>query len=457
MKATIVFEKNWNAINAVNKDGIRKYKYIINEGSSRSSKTRSLIDCYDLYCRSNDYKRLTVWRDTKTDCKKTVLADMLKHHKQVGKYKKGYAFNKTESIFTYDTDSTVEIHGTDDEETVHGMEQDAAWLNEPYKISLETFNQIDQRTSDFVFIDWNPKKSHWIDDLKKDERTLVIHSTFKDNPFCPEEQRKKILSYQPLSKCWAVESKAMSVKEANSYDVIKNELNLSKGKIKELIRCRLNEHKLTASLFNWEVYGLGLKSENPNRIFNFKRIPDTSFYDIKAPIYYGVDWGAVDPMGVIEVKYYDGALYLNEKSYSSENDIKSELSMTERAQIHEEDEGFIKWYFSKLDLDHKRPVICDNNRTSKIIALRKSGFEYAIAARKGKGSIIDGVDLLNSLDIYYTSSSKNLEHEQENYKRKLDPHGKVLEEPVDADNHLLDPARYVAQWLQEEGVIKIIA
>ena len=158
MKATIIFQKNWDAIHALAPDGSRRYKYIINEGSSRSSKTRSLIDCYDLYARGNEYKRLTVWRDTKTDCKKTVLADMLKHHKQTGRYKKGYIFNKTESIFSYPTESTVEIHGTDDEETVHGMDQDAAWLNEPYKISRDTFDQIDQRTSDFIFIDWEPEK-----------------------------------------------------------------------------------------------------------------------------------------------------------------------------------------------------------------------------------------------------------------------------------------------------------
>ena len=167
--------------------------------------------------------------------------------------------------------------------------------------------------------------------------------------------------------------------------------------------------------------------------------------------------GAVDPMGILEIKYYDGALYLHEKNYSSENAIKQNLTLTERAQFVEEDEGFIKWFFNKLGLDQTRPYICDNNRTSKIISLRKIGFEYAIAARKPKGSIIDGIDLLNSLDVYYTSSSKNIEYEQENYQRKVDTHGKVLEEPIDADNHLMDPARYVAQFLQDEGVIKIAA
>lgn len=56
---TIVFQKNWQAMHDLDTNGQRKYKYIINQGSSRSSKTYSIIDCFDLYCRNNENKRLT--------------------------------------------------------------------------------------------------------------------------------------------------------------------------------------------------------------------------------------------------------------------------------------------------------------------------------------------------------------------------------------------------------------
>lgn len=451
---TIVFQKNWEAINAVNDKGERKYRYIINEGSSRSSKTISLMDCYDLYARSKNNKRLTVWRDTKTDCKKTVLTDLLKHHKRTERYKVDYDFNKTESILTYSTDSTFEIHGTDDEETVHGLEQDAAWLNEPYKISRDTFDQIDQRTSDFIFLDWNPKKAHWIEDLKKDPRTLVIHSTFKDNPFCPKEQRIKILGYQPVKKCEAFKQLGDL---AYSYNTFTNPDGLSVKVLKELIRCQLNESKNSANVFKWDVYGLGLKAENPNRIFYFKEIPDIDYIKLDVPETYGVDWGAVDPMGILSAKYYDGALYFHQINYLSENDLKLKLTETERKQIANTEEGFIVWLFNKLGIDKNRPIVCDNNRKSKIIALREAGFDYAIECRKWPGSIIDGIDLLNAMPIYYTSSSIDFRYEQENYQRKVDRYGIVLEEPEDKDNHLCDPARYIAQFLQSEGIIKVAA
>lgn len=452
MKATIVYKKNWDAIHSLNGVGDRNFRYIINEGSSRSSKTISLIDCYDLYARSECDKRMTVWRDTKTDCKKTVLNDVLKHLKKTSRYKVKQDFNKTESIFTYSTGSTFEIHGTDDDETVHGLTQDCAWLNEPYKISRDTFDQIDQRTSDFIFIDWNPKKSHWIEDLKKDPRTIVIHSTFKDNPFCPAEQRTKILSYQPVKLSEVVVSKQIQEHDATSYDLIKNELKFSEKQIKELSRCRENEAKNSANAFNWQVYGLGIKSEKPNRIFNWQEISVEKYKEINTPIYIGVDWGAVDPWGILEVKYYDGGLYLKELNYSSENEIRARLGITELSQINGQDEGLVTWMFSKLGINKNHEVICDTNRPHKIMSLRRGDW-YAMPANKGAGSILDGIGLMQNLVVHYTSDSPNIKYEQENYSRKVDKSGYVMEEPEDLDNHLIDPARYVVEYLHRNGII----
>lgn len=462
LTCTIVFEKNWDAIHAVDENGNRLYKYIINKGSSRSSKTYSLIDCYDLYARSNMNKRLTVWRDTKTDCKKTILNDTLKHLKKTNRYGVNQIFNKTESILTYDTSSTFEIHGTDDEETVHGLTQDAAWLNEPYKISKDTFDQIDQRTSDFIFIDWNPKKSHWIEDLEKDPRAIVINSTFKDNPFCPPEQRYKILSYQPVKSCEIVLSGILPEQDAKVYDIEANKLMFTPKQLKELSRCRENENKKSASDFQWQVYGLGLKAEKPNRIFNWNEISLDDYLKIYTrQIHYGVDWGSVDPWGIVEVKYYDGALYCRQLNYLSENQWRDRMNSTERSQIDAEDvgktndqkTGIVKWLFQKLAIPFSSVIQCDNNRTTKILKLRQMGWEYAVAAIKVPGSIVDGIDILMDIPVYFTSDSEDLKHEQENYSREVDRYGVVLDEPEDDNNHLMDPIRYVALYLRKEGIL----
>ena len=452
MQCTIVFAKIWEAIHAVNEDGSRKYKYIRLPGSSRSSKTYSCIDVYDLYAKSNRNKRLTVWRDTKTDCVKTVLEDTKRHFKNTGRWLQGYTFHDTKSIFRYGTGSTFEIHGTDDENTVHGLNQDAAWLNEPYDITKAVFDQIDQRTADFILIDLNPKEGHWSDDLAKDPRCITIHSTFLDNPFCPDEQRRKILSYQPVSMCSVVLSGVMTEKEANEYPVADNPLSLTNKQLIELSRCRENEYKNSASKFNWEVYALGLKSEKPNRIFSWQEISPTQWEELDVKIYTGCDWGSVDPWGIVDAKYYDGALYLKERNYLSENEWRSRMTPTELAQVAGSDEGLVTWMFKRLGVPFDRDVICDNNRNTKIRALRESGWDYAIPAYKKPGSILDGVDVLQNLRVYFTSDSLNLKYEQENYSRKV-VQGIILEEPEEGNDHLIDPTRYIALYLQMIGVI----
>jgi phage terminase large subunit len=157
--------------------------------------------------------------------------------------------NKTESFYAYPERNTFfEIHGADDEEKVHGLTQNVAWLNEPYKISKDTFDQIDQRC-DLIFIDWNPKRSHWIEELSKRDNAIVIHSTYKDNPFCPEEQRIKIESYQPIEMCSVVINNIMSEHEALYYDCKINERNLALIDLLELQRCQRNESQSTSNKY----------------------------------------------------------------------------------------------------------------------------------------------------------------------------------------------------------------
>src|SRR5687768_1698999 len=93
LQATIVFEKVWAAIHEkcpectakeipAHKDcpwcagsGF-KYRYIKSKGSSRSSKTHSFCQAMYLYGLKNKKKRISVFRDTKIDCKETVGKDM---------------------------------------------------------------------------------------------------------------------------------------------------------------------------------------------------------------------------------------------------------------------------------------------------------------------------------------------------------------------------------------------
>lgn len=451
MQATIVFSAIWDALNTLNEDGTRKYRYFILEGSSRSSKTRSLLQAYYCYAWENERSRMSVWRDTAKDCRDTVMYDMNKVYPGLERWKQ-VRFHSTKSIYTFPDKTTIEICGTDDVDKVHGYQGEVIWLNEPYKISKDTFDQLDMRTSDVVFIDWNPKKAHWIDELKKDDRCIVLNSTFKDNPFCPPEQRRKILSYQTVKQSFIGED--IGEFAARTYNIEENATGYTIANLKELARCKENERKQSANAFNWSVYGLGVKAERPNRIFKWSSVTDEFYHSLKTKIYTGIDWGQVDPWGIVDVKLHDGELYLHERNYTCENKLRERLTPTELEQIEDSDEGFVNWYFHKFGIEKTREIICDSNRPRKISGLRKSGWIYAV--RAVNKSILDGIDLLTDIKVHYTESSTNLKYEQENYSRKVDSYGVVLEEPEDEDNHLIDPTRYVALYLKRLGLLKSI-
>lgn len=196
--------------------------------------------------------------------------------------------------------------------------------------------------------------------------------------------------------------------------------------------------------------------DRPNRIFNWERCDLARYINLNVTEYIGVDWGKVDPWAIVGVKYYDGELYLHEYNYLSENELLESLSTSEIKEITNNEEGIVSWLFNQLKIDFDSEIICDSNRPEKIIALRRAGWEYSLAARKNKGSILDGIDALSRLKVLYTESSKNIENEQFNYSWKTDRYGITMETPEDQYNHSIDAVRYVVSHLKHEGIVNVI-
>lgn len=387
IKSTIVFQKNWNALNS------GQYKYIINSGSSRSSKTFSIIQIFWILAWTKERTKLAVFRNTKKDCKDTILQDMLKYYPTLENWD-SIKYNKTESTLTFPNGSTIFIEGTDDELKVHGYHSDYLWFNEIYKVPLEVFNQLDMRCSGSVFLDYNPIGIMWSDNLLKQDNAIVIHSTFKDNPFCPLEQKKKILSYEPTP---------------------------------------YNIEQKTASDYLWTVYGLGLKAEKPNRIFKgWETMSEKLFFDLPYPMYYGMDFGLSAPSTVIAMKFDgDRTFFFHELLYKPMNKMQGTLS-----------EELIN-----LGIDKRLELICDSSNEineTEGRKLKNSGFNV-IFALKGKGSVKSGIELLQKKKVIYTISSLNLESEYEQHSWRV-VQGLQLDEPEQGNDHAIDACKYVSSW-----------
>lgn len=436
----------------------REYRYIKLTGSSRSSKTRSAIQNFYSEAWNNKGLRLSVWRDTKKDCKDTVGEDIRKTFPTMPYYTPtSVRLHKTDSVYHFVSGSVVELCGTDDPEKVHGYNGDVLWLNEPYSISEETFDQLDQRTSMYVLFDMNPVAAHWSDKYDNHPRCKVIRSTYKDNQYCPPEQKAKIESYQPVSRSSVVVDKLISEIEAYDYQVEENPLNFSETQIKELLRCQLNHRLKTSNEYNWLVYGEGVRSSLPGLVYTGWGVCSESDFDsFEGEEVVGVDWGVHDPFGIVRVKYRDGQLMVRELNYASENEINNMLSDEQRFRnLSEENggEGLVTMVFENCKIFKDENIVTDTNRPGKIVAARRAGWDRVVGARKEL--IKDGIGIISQLNVSYTEGSLNIGMEVGSYVRKKDRYGNYMEEPVDANNHLMDAIRYCVVFLKQNSVIRI--
>jgi len=448
-KATKVFQDVWGAINS------KKYKLIVQEGSSRSSKTWSDFQAIFLYLYQNPLTTCTILRDTQKSCRDIVEIDFIKwisdpqgrkqelekdlitldefdnyiKDENLAKY---FIRNRTNHTWTFlHNNSFIRFTGLDDENDAMGMTQDICWINEPYNFSLEVYRQLAQRTSKFILFDWNPKQNHWVDDEKRKDNTITLFSTFLDNPFCPKESKIQIQSYQPVSYCDLVLTGKININEA--YTLTDNQLSCYTNKqVNELKRCLYNESIGSQSLYHWSVFGLGLKAEKPNKIYrDWKIITEIEFNQLPYNSYYGLDFGSTNPSSLVEVKF-DGekTFFAKELLYLPINKMHGSLSETLATM------GVIKTI----------PLICDSADPIKISDLIQNGFN-AIPAVKGSGSVKAGIDFILGKEVYYTPYSANFQTEYEGYEWEIIK-GVNLDRPIKKDDHLMDAFRYVVTYLQ---------
>lgn len=405
---------------------LKKRIWVI-QGGQGAGKTFSILLLLINHAKKNLNKEIIIASSELSKMRLTVMKDFVKILKELEIYQECHI---TDTLFTFPSGSFIKFIGLDKEDIGKGLRSDIVFINEANKISFDTYRELTSRAKR-VILDFNPNSEFWahVEVVTREDAEFLI-LTYKDNEF---------LSYQEL-------------KEIERYMLLAyHDPTLKNPDVPSNVKSKYWQNK-------WHVYGLGIIGTNPNRIFFWEEIPDEAYHKLDVTKYYGVDWGTVDPWGILEAKYYDGGLYLHELNYKSENQIKESCTPDELQRMYNPQEAdnqtLVKWYFSKLGISKKCYVVCDNNRPMKILALQEAGYDYSIEAPKPPGSIIDGIDILCNLRVYYTSSSKNIKAEQENYSRMVDRYGVVLDEPEDKSNHLTDPARYIALWLVLMGIIK---
>lgn len=382
-------------------------------GGQGAGKTISILMLIIDFAFRNEKKKISIISGELSKMKKTVIKDFLDIMRDWNMMDYG-RWNIAENTFTFKNGTFIEFLGLDTHDVGKGMRRDLVYFNEANKFKLEPYRQVASR-SRLNIIDFNPDKRFWGHDLIDSNNFLNL--TFKDNEYLSSEEVESILEYYK--------------KGYSEQGIIINEY--------------------WANI--WRVYGLGEIGSVEGRIFtHFKPIPYQDYLKIESNKAYAIDWGKNHGFGIVEGKFqqYQNNFYTHELNYKSENKLISELSDSEKATINNNDKGGIIIHtVSKLQIPKNAVIVCDSAVPDNIRLLRSHGWEYAYGIDKPKGSVMAGISLLQSTNVFYTDCSKGIEHEHQTYQYRQDRMGVVDDEVVKENDDLIDPIRYLRRHFEK--------
>ena len=186
-------------------------------------------------------------------------------------------------------------------------------------------------------------------------------------------------------------------------------------------------------LVYWLIYGKGVWATPSGMIYSnwdiIKHWPDSFDETI-----YGVDFGFNNPSVVLEIGIKDMEFYIRELIYES--------SLTNSDLIGRmESTGMVERAF----------VYADSSEPDRIEEIARAGFNI-FPCRKGKNSVIDGIDVVKRYRVHVHEDSVNTIKEKRAYKWRQDKNGNSLDEPVKFNDHSMDAERYaIATHLASYG------
>lgn len=196
IEATPVFERSFNSTGRI----------VVHRGGTRSSKTYSVCQQLAIWLLTGQIRagqmilsgRAAIVRKYQKTLSKTVEVDLQEVLSNMGVLR-FVDVNKTNKTYKFG-DREIMLMGADDQQKLRGFKCDILYCNEGNELAYDKeFFQLFIRTKSLVLIDLNPSDPYvWINEKIEQERlkthndVSVIVSTFKDNPYLPELQRREI-------------------------------------------------------------------------------------------------------------------------------------------------------------------------------------------------------------------------------------------------------------------------
>ena len=245
-----------------------------------------------------------------------------------------------------------------------------------------------------LWFSWNPyKATDPVDMLLRGDvlppRSIVVKANYRDNPWLPQSMKEEIV-----------------------YDRSRD--------IDRYAHVWLGEYldRSESRVFkNWKVE-------------EFERPAGTIFR-------LGADWGySIDPSVLVRCSAEGNVLYIDHEAYMIGCEIVNLPDLFRRVPESE------KWF-----------ITADSARPETISYMQKHGFPKMNYALKGKNSIKEGIEFMQSYDIVVHPRCVNVIEELSTFSYKTDPHtGQVMPIMEDRKNHTIDSIRYALEGARRGGM-----
>jgi phage terminase large subunit len=192
--------------------------------------------------------------------------------------------------------------------------------------------------------------------------------------------------------------------------------------------------------YYYNVYTLGNWGILGNIIFTNWRVEDlSSMCNQFTNRRNGLDFGFSSDPAAMPVSHYDRkrkTIYIFNELYEAglTNDLLADeiKVLIGHWQINDKGERIC------IDTDY---VVCDSAEPKSIAELQKYGVR-AGAAKKGKDSVLFGIQWLQQQTIVIDAKCINTKNEIMQYHWKEDKNGNAIRQPIDKNNHIIDGLRY---------------
>lgn len=186
-----------------------RWRYIAEKGGTRSGKTFSTVKVLIILASLGTERHyIDIVSESMPHLKKGALKDF-EEIIDDSTLKEGvdYNYNRTDHIVTFfRSHSVIRFFGVDEWGKVKGSSREILFINEANRIPWETYRQLAVRTTKVIIIDWNPDAPFWFEKkgIEAKENTVILHSTYLDNPYLTKEQIAEIESNKSDELWWKV-------------------------------------------------------------------------------------------------------------------------------------------------------------------------------------------------------------------------------------------------------------